>query len=76
MNSLYQPVQRPLVNFINILRARFSYKSELSSFSLITVIVGAKISCKNARVKRKWNWLLLTGHLQPAKSLNVAREHS
>jgi len=36
----------PGVNFINILHARFLYKSELSSFSLITfgfVIFGAKI---------------------------------
>jgi len=36
----------PAVNFINILLARFSYKSELSSFSLIIfgcVIFGTKI---------------------------------
>jgi len=49
----------PWANFINILRSRFSYQSELSSFSLIMfgfVIFGAKILYKNASIKRWWNW--------------------
>jgi len=46
------------INFINILRAHFSYESLLSSFSLLRVWLWTNICTKNAPVKCWWNWLL------------------
>jgi len=48
---------RPGVNFINLLHARFSYKSALRSFSLITFWQKKHFPMKNARLKCWWNWL-------------------
>jgi len=50
-------------NFINILRAHFSYKSELSSFSLLRDWLWTNFCTKNARVKWWWNWHLFCKHL-------------
>ena len=50
------------VNFINILCARFSYESKLSSFSLVTfgfVIFGAKILCYKFKSNQIGNYSLL-----------------
>jgi hypothetical protein len=40
------------VNFINILRAHFLYKSALRSFSLVTFLQKKHFRAKNAAIKR------------------------
>ncbi len=53
---------KPGVNFTNILRDAFSYKSIVCSFSLFTVklcnILAEEISSQKVLVKCGWNWLL------------------
>jgi len=56
----------PRVNFINILRKNFSFKSALHSFSLVTFWVcnsffGKKIFAQKSHVNCWWNWHL-SGH--------------
>ncbi len=58
VSSLTSLCLLPRVNFINILRVNFSYKSLLSSFSLLRVWLWTNFHTKNARVKQWWNWLL------------------
>ncbi len=48
----------PRVNFINILRLHFSYKSLLSSFSLLRVWLKTNFCTKNMGVKHWRNWHL------------------
>jgi len=45
----------PGVNFINILSVRFSYKSLLSSFYLLRVLLWTNFCTKNLRVQCWWN---------------------
>jgi len=51
-------VSNSRVNFINILRAHFLYKSLLSSIFLLRVWLWTNIRTKNAPVKCWWNWPL------------------
>jgi len=46
------------VNFINILRSHFSYKSLLNSFSLLRFWLWTNLRTKNVHIKCWWNWLL------------------
>jgi len=60
MTFYLQNVNTPGVNFINVFRAHFSYKSLLSSFSLRSYIrlcvFGTKFVQKTREKKCWWNW--------------------
>jgi len=58
--SFQVKVPFPAVNFINVLHACFLYESLFGSFFLVTFEQKKHFHMKNARIKRWWNWHLIS----------------